>query len=280
MNFTLALLGGLVLIAPGLVALAFWQMRTGQDGVRRSELPLTSVIGLVVALTAAALAHFVGWALLEAGIVAGQEIGAAVPSIVVGPSPENPYAVMARLAEGAKDVPLDAIVGFVCTVGVECLFLGVLVNSRGLAIVASDIDISNQGWVFQQIVRPTRFGMKPIAYVLTQPTGSSTGLGYRGVIVEARQSSDGELKGITLSDPEVFGYEVAQATDSPAGSGVEGELRIRTTARRSLPGVINLEAATIRNVLVQTIADTVVDEIFEEIPGPDETAEAAEANAR
>jgi hypothetical protein len=269
LNFTLALLGGLVVIAPGLTALALWQLRSGQDGARRSELPLTSVTALFVVLGTSLLAHLLGYGLIEAMRGAGTELGAyAAPPFRTQLQP-NPYDAIIRLAEadrGGKATPGDLLLFGYAVLG-ECLLAGALVASRGLSISMSGLDIGNQGWVFQNIVKPTRYGMKPIAYVLTVPIGGETGLGYRGVVVEARLGADGELKGLTLADPDAFGYEVA----APAHEGAD--FRISNSSRRALRGILNLEAAAIRNVLIETVPDDLLTDIDAAISTADLSSE-------
>lgn len=257
MNFTLALLGGLVLIAPGLTALALWQLRSGQDGARRSELPLTSVTALFVVLGTSIIAHVFGYSLIEAIRGASTELAAHSVQPFKLPTPPNPYDAIVRLAEAEKDVkatPMELLLfGYVMLA--ECILAGALVASRGLSISMAGLDIGNQGWVFQNIVKPTRYGMKPIAYVLTVPVGGETGLGYRCVVVEARLGADGELKGLTLADPDAFGYEVA----APEREGAD--FRISNSSRRALRGILNLEASTIRNVLIETVPDDLLTDI-------------------
>jgi len=258
LNFTLALLGGLVLVAPGLAALVFWQLRPADDGVRRSDIPLTSANAILLILAVSAIAHLLGWALAEAVRGAGLELGALIrPDQRLGPPFENPYDAVTRLAQEKKGASFAEILAFCAVVAAEGVLAAALVASRGLSIFLAGADLGNQGWVFQHIMRPTRFGLKPIAFVLTHPGGSAAGLAYRGVIVEARQSADGDLKGVTLADPEAFAYEV----NTPETDQADTELRISTTTRRPLVGVLSIEAAQIRNILVQTIPDDVLDDI-------------------
>lgn len=199
MNFTLALLGGLTLILPGLVALMAVHLQSGRYGARRIDLPVTSTLGLVVVLGVSMLAHLLGWALFDLGVNVARELQGRWPGLTkVWGLATNPYEVAVRLAEGGK-AGLGEIVGFLATVGAEAGLAVAIVMSRGFVLVVGGVDLGNQGWLFQKIILPIRHGLQPVAYVLTVPQSDGTGLGYRGVIVEARQNVDGELKGLTLN---------------------------------------------------------------------------------
>lgn len=269
MNFTLALLGGLVLIFPGLAVLAAWHLQSGQNGVRRAEIPLTSIIALVMVLGVSLLAHGFGWALTEAVIASARELKPLmVPASNAWGLSENPYETAARLAEGDKTVPIGPIIGFAAIVAFEAVVAVSITSSPGLVLALHRFDVGNQGWVFQNIILPTRHGMKPIAFVLTNAQNGPAGLGYRGVVVEARQNADGELKGLTLASPDAFIY----AVNAPDAYAQELPPRISISGRRPLDGALTLEAAVIRNVLIQTVPDTVVDDIVASVPVEDGVA--------
>jgi hypothetical protein len=258
LNFTLALLGGLVLIFPGLAVIAAWHLQSGQNGVRRADIPLTSIVTLVMVVGVSLLAHGFGWAMTEAAISSARELKPLFkPMTNAWGLSENPYETAARLAEGVKTVPIGPIIGFAAIVALEAVVFVSIASSPGLGLTLHRFDIGNQGWVFQNIILPTRHGMKPIAFVLTNAQNGPAGLGYRGVIVEARQSSDGELKGLTLANPDAFIY----AVNLPGADAQQQEPRLSVSGRRPLEGTLTLEAAVIRNVLVQAVPDAVVDEI-------------------
>ena len=275
MNFTLAILGGLTLVLPGLLALLAVHQQSGRDGARRIDIPLTSTLGLAVVMGVSLIAHFVGWAFFELGIAVARELrahwgwmahawGLAI----------NPYDTAVRLAEGGKPA-LGEILAFVMMVAVEAVFAMALVMSRGFALVAAGVDFGNNGWLFPAVVVPIRNGLQPVAYVLTTPQGDGSGFAYRGVIVEARQGADGELKGITLNSVEAFGYKLPTTAPAgaPAAPGPLQDLTISTTARRALEGVLDLEAAQIRNVLILTVGEDTVADLLQPLPDHDVTAE-------
>ena len=61
MNLTLSLIAGLVLLLPGLSALAAWNYKGALDGAPGPEIPLTSVNGLFVVLGISAILHLGGY---------------------------------------------------------------------------------------------------------------------------------------------------------------------------------------------------------------------------
>ncbi len=264
MNFTLALLGGLTLILPGLVALMAVHLQSGRHGARRIDLPITSTLGLVVVLSVSMLAHLLGWALFELGIGVARELQGRWPPLSRSWGvTTNPYEAAVQLAEGGK-AGLGEIVGFLATVAAEAGLAVAIVMSRGFVLVAGGADLGNQGWLFQKIILPIRHGLQPVAYVLTVAQSDGTGLGYRGVIVEARQNADGELKGLTLNGVETYTYRVParQPDNADAAEDDLADLRLSTSRRRPLAGVLVLESSQIRNVLIVTIPDDVVSEIL------------------
>lgn len=282
MNFTLAILGGLTLVLPGLLALLAVHQQSGRDGARRIDIPLTSTLGLAVVMGVSLVAHFVGWACFGLGIAVAREMQAhwswmdQAWGLTI-----NPYDTAVSLAEGGKP-GLSEIMAFVIVVAIEAVFAMALVMSQGFALVAGHIDFGNQGWLFPSVVQPIRNGLQPVAYVLTTPQGDGSGLAYRGVVVEARQGADGELKGLTLNGVEAFAYRLPAALapstpPQPAAQIALPDLNISTTTRRRLDGVLDLEAAQIRNVLITTVWEDTVDELLQPLPAEEATSEEESA---
>jgi len=244
------------------MALMAVHLQSGRHGARRIDLPITSTLGLVVVLGVSLLAHLLGWALSVLGIGVAQDLRGLWPPLTkIYGLTVNPYDAIVRLAEGEK-AGLTDIVLFLLTVGFEAFVAVAIVMSRGFSLVVGGIDLGNQGWLFQKVIVPIRHGLQPVAYVLTVAQSDGTGLGYRGVIVEARQNADGELKGLTLNGVETFTYRVPAIGADPAPDAEIAELRLSTSPRRPLAGVLVLEAGQIRNVLIVTIPDDVVSEIL------------------
>lgn len=165
----------------------------------------------------------------------------------------------------------------------ECVLVFFFVSSRGVELLIDRMDLQGQGWVYKSVVRPHRHGYTPVAYVLTALTnGKDLGVGYRGIVAELRQGVDGELKVISLAKPDAFVYELgdgdaedhdhdhddgddtivapAPLAEDETGEDVASEdLRLRIHPRRKLEGVMVLEAATVRNILINTVKPSDLD---------------------
>lgn len=151
---------------------------------------LTSVTALFLALGVAVLLHVLGYGLISLIWSAATEFGEHLPSdphrLAILP---NPYEMMVGLALGtAKPTTLSIWIFLIITLA-ECVLAWQLFASEGLDLALEGIDVRSQGWVFQHVVRPSRHGYKPIAYVLTSPAQGEYGIGYEGVIADIRQAT-------------------------------------------------------------------------------------------
>ncbi len=259
MNFTLALLAGLVLLLPGITALVSWNFQNVHHGAKRPELQLTSVTALFAALGIALVMHLLGYGLASLGWAAAAQLGDSLGHSL-GPLVQNPYDMAVALALGSSKPSTTSIFAFALAVLFECVLAWQLVTSQGLDIVFDEFDIRSQGWVFQHVVRPLRHGYKPIAYILTNTPHGEYGIGYQGVVADIRQGDNGELKSICLADPERFVYQVVHCRpDQPRLNP-----HIETHDRHWLGGVVVLDGAVIRNIVIQNIPDIVIDEVEQE----------------
>jgi hypothetical protein len=289
-NLTVALLAGLFLLLPGLTALATWNRLSTRHGARRPELPLTSVSALFIAFAVSIAAHLVGGLVVELIVLAAREAGTLAPShwpnlttlpvpmravmeMYAGPPPPPPALAPTtvkeaealaeaarRAAEARTALDVAGLWMMILQVLAECALVFFVVSGRGAELLIDRLDIQGQqGWGYKHVVRPHRHGQTPVAYVLTALSdGKALGVGYRGVVSELRQGSDGELKVISLADPDAFIYELeggpqvetparAKASDKIAATDLS---RLKMHAKRSLEGVVVLEAATVRNILI------------------------------
>ncbi|MBB3473483.1 hypothetical protein [Sphingomonas sp. BK345] len=271
MNFTLALLAGLVLLLPGITALVSWNFQNVYHGAKRPELQLTSVTALFAALGIALAMHLLGYGLVSLGWAAAAQLGEA-SGHSVGPLIANPYDMAVALALGSAKASAASLFAFALTVLFECLMAWQLVTSQGLDIVFDEFDVRSQGWVFQHVVRPLRHGYKPIAYILTSTPHGEYGIGYQGVVADIRQGDNGELKSISLADPERFVYQVVhRKPDQPRLVP-----HIETHDRDWIGGVVVLDNAVIRNIVIQNIPDVVIEEVEQEAVDDGTAAEAGE----
>lgn len=88
--------------------------------------------------------------------------------------------------------------------------------------------------------------------------------GYWGVVAELRQGGSGELRSISLADPHRFIYRIAP--HRPSEPRFEPELA--TYKREWIGGVVALDSAMIRNIVVHNIPGDVAEEVTSE-PEPE-----------
>lgn len=259
MNFTLALLAGLILLLPGIAALAAWNVAGGRDGARRQEFQLTSPTALFGAIIVALASHGLGWALLQLSSAAAIEFGELIGSkATIWP---DPYLVafelaLQRIPASSHDpVLFTALAGFVLVVLLESLAAFLFVGHEAVDLLADGLDLRSQGWGYQSIVRPVRHGYTPIAYVHTTGTMGEYGIGYSGVIADARQGADGELKVLSLGRPYRFLFKVRpsrRGQPAPEFQIFDGQWE---------GGTVILDASKILSVSIHSVREEAIDEL-------------------
>ena len=251
-------------------------MGSGQSA-KRPELQLTSVNGLFVVLTVAAVLHFLGFALTGLAWSAAVELGNILPaSWPRWPLLPNPYDAAVVTATGGGRPTAEGILAFLLIILVECLLAARLMASEGLDLTLEGVDVRSQGWVFQNIVRPARHGYKPIAFVLTAPPQGEYGIGYEGVIADVRQGDNGELKSVSLAEPQRFIYHIVPKSD------VQPRLRphLEIYDTEWVGGIVTLDAASVRNIVIHNISDEVVTEVEAADPPPTASTDAEAGASR
>ena len=279
MNLTLSLIAGLTLLLPGLSALAAWNFRGAAEGAATAELPLTSATALFAILAISGLLHLAGYWVTDLGWSAALDVSARLPAQArILPVIPRPYETLWSLIEHAgrqaalpgavqaPDVRSAAVLGLVILA--ECVLALRLATSPLLELVLDGRDVRQQGWVYASVVRPRRNGFEPIAYVLTTPTQGSAGLGYRGLVVEIRQGADGQLKTVSLSEPEVFVYELGVPPSALKSVRAQPLARMRVHPSRWLGGVVAIEARLIRNIVIKNVPSAGLARVEAEL-GPD-----------
>jgi len=270
MNFTLALLAGLALLLPGITALVGWNLQGATQGAKRPELQLTSVNALFVAMAMAILMHVAGYGLVTLFWSASLELGLHIPPW--GPPIQNPYEMALALSFGKGLPSSESVWTFLIVILLESLLAWRLIASRGLDIALDAFDIRSQGWVFQHVVRPLRHGYTPIAYVLTTSTHGEYGIGYEGIVADIRQGDNGELKAISLAEPQRFIYQVVPADEKHP----RRKPHLQTHDREWIGGMVALDGSTIRNIVIHTVWHELVEEL-EDLPlSPEEQASLSE----
>jgi hypothetical protein len=263
-----------------LSALAAWNFKGALEGATLPELPLTSVSALFVVLSVSAILHLAGYWITALVWMAINLLPPSFPHFDI-PLPAQPYETLWALIThdttlGKPGPALPAVAMLALVIVAETWFAIRAVSSPLFDLVLEGRDTRGLGWLYQNITRPRRHGYQPFAYVLTTPSQGDLGLGYQGMVADIRQGSDGQLKSICLSEPQVFVYELTR-NSRPEGMKVHkpsGEGRMRLYKRRWLGGVVALEAAAIRNIVVHHIPSFILEELAEELKDDEAQAEA------
>ncbi|WP_419755992.1 hypothetical protein [Brevundimonas sp.] len=250
-----------MMLSPGLTALAVWTLSGQRDGARRPEMPLTSISALAALLCVSLITHILAFALSELGWQAAIELGRTYPAHGLGPVVASPYETALALARKSEITVVDFSV-FIGVIVIQCIAIWIFITDRGLDIALDGTDLRSQGWLYHSVVRPVRHGYQPVAYVLTLPIHQDRGLGYRGVVDDVRMNQDGEIKVITLAQPEAYVYELTskpkglRAWFGPKDDGVHP--RIRSHEAKTLTGLLTIEGPQIRNVLINQVPDSLI----------------------
>ena len=215
-----------------------------------------------------ALLHLLGWGMTNLVWSAAAELGDRL-HWSLGPLIQNPYDMAVGVAMDTAKPTTGSIAAFLIVTLFACVFAARLVTSEGLDIAFEPFDVRAQGWVFQHVVRPLRHGYKPIAYILTTTPHGEYGIGYQGIVADIRQGENGELKSISLADPERFVYQVVQrSADQPRLVP-----HIETHDRDWVGGIVVLDASVVRNIVIQNIPEVVIDEVESEPLGAGEAVD-------
>lgn len=274
MTLTLAVIGGLLLLLPGMTAVAVWNL-TNKASASRPELPLTAVSVLFVTLLVSLGAHLLAYVLVTPILLSLGALGSELPSFHGGqaltdifyaprgmlhPAPANPIELIVRAAHGDA-LGSAAFVEIAITIAAECFLVGAFVAHEGLSVAFDGVDLANRGWAFTHILRPIANGYAPVAYVLTTVMKDGLGVGYKGPVGDLRLSERGEVLTLSLDRPERFLFEMKPGSD---GGGYGGERRGPRWTRHVdeyVGGVVALDGKNISNIVVTCPRPDLIDAI-------------------
>lgn len=273
MPITLAVIAGLALLLPGLVGIAFSNLRARRSAASRPELQLTAVSVIAVVIGVSLVAHLITYFIVSTGLSFGPALGHAVPSAnrlspifanlfydhgQLRPVWPNPFDLMVRIAAGGSASASSLVIVGVL-LAFETIIVVSLITDEGVDLFFDGVDLANQGWVFEHITRPAQNGYGPIAYVLTTVQKDGLGIGYKGLVGDIRQSEKGETLALSLNEPERFLYEI-----KPAVAGATGAVGLPSFQRYSdeyIGGVVALDAKVILNIVISNPSVDLVAEI-------------------
>ncbi|MBB4087505.1 hypothetical protein [Sphingomonas carotinifaciens] len=281
MSLTFSLLTALLWLLPGITGLIFWNNLGRRHGVRRPDQPLTALNSLALAGGISLAAHLIGAIACDGLIAVLAEQGHA--GLV------SPYRVVAGLmvrptsGPNARELgpgePLGLIEFALILIFLSYL-VAVMIRHKGLALKLDGLDSHTQGWAFQHIIDPTNHGYFQLAYVLTDAVEDGRGLGYAGGIADIRLSDDGEIKALTLSEPNRFIYTIGgkpkdkshislprswgsmMRREDTSGSAAAG---LMVEEAKPVGGAIYLPAARIRNLLVLNYPEQALTAVIPEV---------------
>ncbi|WP_242121275.1 hypothetical protein [Sphingomonas lacusdianchii] len=272
MSLTLGLLASVLVLLPGLVVLAAFNYRTRRGGARRPELPLTAVSALVMATLFSMLVHGGAFLLSSLAIDFVVAVHDKVPSVDFGPVIQNPIAAFFAAVEGTA-MPFSAALGLAVVLFLEAIAVANFIMSDLFDLAFERVDFNGQGWIFEHVTRPAENGYTPVGHVFTSTMSGKFGIAYKGAIVEVRQGDKGEILSIALARPERFLYELGSLQGEPGGwwrrnrFGDDAEQSgIRHHAKDYTGGIVALEARVINNIVVHSVANSLLAEIDQTVP--------------
>ena len=266
MSLTIGLFIVVLIILPGLVAIARYNQRSGKAGVRRSEMPLTAVSTLAVAVIFSILVHGIAWGATGAISSMLDAAGASLQTYPLGPSVGNPIEdLYLALASDTILEPRSALV-LAAIYGIEIVAIVHFVGSDAFGVMLDGFDAGSHGWVYQHITRPAEYGYTPIATVFTKTTYDNMGIAYVGPVIDVRQGSDGTVLSIALSQPERFLYRTETKPPQNRLKALLGskeasaESGFKRYERTYVGGVIALSGSEIANLNVRVVANDLLEE--------------------
>ncbi|MBB4859198.1 hypothetical protein HNO88_002527 [Novosphingobium chloroacetimidivorans] len=156
MPLTLGFLTSVLILLPGLVALATFNLRVGRAGARRPEQSLTAISALVAVTIVAVMTHYVGWVVAAAAIDAAIAIHDAW-HVDLGPAVPNPIATFFTAVTNATPITPNEAIAPAALLLLEVFAIIGFVGSDSFDLLVDRMDWSGQGWVFQHNAsRPER----------------------------------------------------------------------------------------------------------------------------
>lgn len=276
MNLTLGVLASVLALLPGLTMIAAFNFRTRRGGARRPELPLTATTALVIAVFISLLVHLfslvIGELALSFALAFHQLTG-----IDYGPAVANPIAAGFDAMDGKPITARDAV-GLCATLLAQVLAVALFILSDAFDLAFERTDFNNQGWVFDHITRPAENGYTPFGIVYTSTMTGRFGIAYKGAVTDIRHDEKGTLLSIALTRPERFLYEIAGEPPAPPPpprlpwSRRRAELNepsgIRHHDKQLAGGVVALDARVINNIVVHSVANSLLREIDARLDEP------------
>ncbi|WP_165191715.1 hypothetical protein [Caulobacter soli] len=276
MGLTTSFFVCLLLLLPGLTGLAVWNFRGNRQTARRPELPLTAVNSLFVTFAISLAVHMIGVMAVELMVRAVREWNALdLPRL---PNAHNPYpAAVGLLVARVDNAKVGDLYGLLWLIVFECAVVARTLMSQGVNLAFEGQDLRGVGWADKHFLQPLRHDYTPIGFVTLKITEDGRGVGYSGPIDELRLSADGEVKSVSLGQPQRFVYELIAGR---SGGERLAESRVRRQLARQpefeiydpqwVGGVVHLSAERIETIVILNRLDEAL---------RDEAADEADQNS-
>jgi hypothetical protein len=275
MGLTLGLLACVLVLLPGVAVLAAFNVRTRRGGARRPELALTTTSALLIAVLFSIIVHSAAFILAHVTLGFVTAVHTLVPALDFGPPVTNPIAAFLDAVAG-KPIALPSALALAGTLLLECMAVGSFMLSDAFALLSERQDFNGQGWVFEHVTRPAENGYTPVGHVYTSTMSGNYGIAYKGPIIDLRQGDKGEILAVALARPERFLYELG-ASNAPVptkrGWGTrrkeppsEAASRVRHHEKDYTGGVVALDARVINNIVVHSVANSLLEAIDANVP--------------
>lgn len=260
-SLTLAVVTGVAILLPGFFAILLWNPRARRYAVARPDLPVNALSVLAIGVAVSLIAHLLTG--LAIGLVQTLliDVSRFLPADYRTPA-VNPIGTLLIVAQGGpKAAALSAsdLVWGICAPIFSTLAVVMLMADDALDVATEGWDFGGHGWAYTHIIKPTQHGHRPIAYVLTDLQHDGLGVGYRGVVADIRQSSDGQTQSISLASPARFLFELKPGTSRRWTPSSEPAL-VRY-AERPVGDVISLDQKVIHDIVVSTPATDLLREL-------------------
>ena len=260
-SLTLAVVTGVAILLPGFFAILLWNTRARRYAVARPDLPVNALSVLAIGVAVSLIAHLLTG--LAIGLVQSLlvDVSRFLPALYRTPS-VNPIGTLLIIAQGGPKAAAlggnDLVLG-ICAPIFSTLAIIMLMADDALDVATEGWDFGGHGWAYTHIIKPTQHGHRPIAYVLTDLQHDGLGVGYRGVVADIRQSSDGQTQSISLASPARFLFELKPGTSRRWAPSSEPAL-VRYT-ERPVGGIISLDQKVIHDIVVSAPATDLLREL-------------------
>lgn len=263
-SLTLAIVTSVAILLPGFFAILLWNARSRRYAVARPDLPINALSVMAIGVAVSLAAHMIVGGVIHILQTLLIDLSAHLPTFVPRYTAVNPVVALAVIVQGGEAAKTmgayQLSMGFLSPLLSTFAVIGFM-NDDAIDVATEGWDFGGHGWAYSHITRPSQHGHRPIAFVLTELQHEGLGVGYRGVVADIRQSSDGQTQSISLVSPSRFLYEIQAGTKS-RWHGDEEPALVRYP-ERPIGDVINLDQKVIHDIVISAPSRDVLHELLD-----------------